>query len=351
MSIRNRKYLWFCFMLMLDTSAVRAHEAPEIPFKVNRLSDRVLFIKSGISTTMSNVTALTGTAGIVLIDAHYKPEWGRRIRTIVEEAFACEDFSYLVYSHAGVDHMGGSPAFNDAVIIGHDNCAEQIDSLHQTLQDIDIQEGMAPRLKLIRDQIHAQRDDPSEVTNLKEALLYWSELADLLSIGFRYSKPAISFNDRLTLEMGDLTLELRYCTPGYSQSDILVYVPQEKLLVTGDIFVKHRIPLLNEKTDVDRWRDVFTPFVEEERQVKHIIGCHGGLMSLNDLRTQLDYLSDLWEAVNGAKREGLSMEQAKERLSFKKRYPHLNHLITRWAGYPIDLHERNIEQAWKASDK
>ena len=244
--------------------------------------------------------------------------------------------------------MGGAPAFRDAIIIGHENCAEQIDSLHQTLRGIDIREGMEPRLKLIRDQIHTQRGSPSETANLKEALLYWSELADLLASGFRYTKPSICFNDRLTLEMGDLTLELCYGTPGYSQSDVLVYVPQERLLVTGDIFVKHRIPLLNEKTDVDRWRNVFKPFVEEERPVKHIIGCHGGLMTLNDLRTQLDYLSDLWEAVNESMREGLSIEEAKERLSFDKRYPSLGHLITRWAGYPVDLHERNIEQAWKA---
>ena len=49
-----------------------------------------------------------------------------------------------------MDHIGGSQAFKDAVIVGHKNCVNQIDSLHKTIEDIDVKEGMAPRLKLAR---------------------------------------------------------------------------------------------------------------------------------------------------------------------------------------------------------
>lgn len=325
-----------------------AHSVSEIPFRMQKLNDRVLFIKTGESSVMSNVTAIHTTKGIVLIDAHYKPELGKKIRSLVEEAFGSKDFIYLIYSHAGVDHMGGNPAFSDAVIVGHENCVSQIDSLHQIIGDIDVQEGMAPRLKLIQDQIEAGPDDPSQTIELKESLLYWSELADLLASGFRYTKPSITFNDRLQFQMGELTLELCYCTPGYSQSDIFVHVPQEKLLVVGDIFVKHRIPLLNEKTDFKRWEAVFRPFIEEEVEIQHIIGCHGELMTIADLKAQLDYLCDLWKALEAAKQEGWTLEQAKQQLSFTKRYAHLHNLITRWVDTPLDLHERNIEQAWKA---
>jgi hypothetical protein len=125
-------------------------------------------------------------------------------------------------------------------------------------------------------------------------------------------------------------------------------VPQEKLLVVGDIFVKHRIPLLNEKTDLERWGAVFRPIIEEEVEIQYIIGCHGELMTIADLKAQLDYLSDLWEAVEVAKQEGWTLEQAKQQLSFTKRYAHLHDLITRWVDTLLDLHERNIEQAWKA---
>ena len=347
--MNGTKYLWILFTLFFYAPAYSAQAASEIPFKAQRLSDRILFIKTGDSSVMSNVTAIATSGGLVLIDVHYKPENGKKIRGIVEETFDRKDFSYLIFSHAGVDHIGGSPAFSDTVLIGHDNCNSQIDILHKTIKDIDIREGLAPRLKLIQEQIdQGGQNDHSQMTKLNEALIYWSELAELLAAGFRYTKPAITFSDRLTLQMGDLTLELCYCTPGYSQSDILIHVPQEKVLVVGDIFVKHRIPLLDEKTDIDRWAEVFRPFIESGIGIKHIIGGHGELMTIADLRTQLEYLRDLRKAVEDAKNEGLSLDQAKERLLFKKRYPYLSHLITRWVGYSIDLHERNIEQAWKA---
>jgi hypothetical protein len=181
---------------------------------------------------------------------------------------------------------------------------------------------------------------------LEESLLYWSELAELLMSDFKYIKPSITFNDRLTLHIGDLSLRLCYCTPGYSESDILIHVPEENLLIVGDIFVKNRVPLLNEKTDIDRWVTVFTPFIRGEAEVKHIISCHGELMAIDDVRRQIDYISDLWKAVEAVKQRGLTLEQAKKTLSFNRRYPHLKDLDTRWVGTTFDLHERNIEQVW-----
>jgi cyclase len=349
--MRNQKNVWMFLVLFICALGISAQTAPQIPIKTQKLSERVLFIKTGESPVMSNVTALATAKGIVVIDAHYKPEMGINIRSVVEESFARKDFAYLIYSHAGVDHIGGSPAFTDAVIVGHKNCDSQIDGLHKTLEGIDIKEGMAPRLKLIQEQIDAGTGDPSQMTKLGEAMLYWSELTDLLDSGFRYTKPSITFSDSLTLRMGDLSLELRYCTPGYSQSDIVIYVPEEKLLVVGDIFVKHRVPLFDEKTDIDRWKDVFKPFIDKESEIRHIIGCHGDLMTVDDIRAQLGYLSDLWETVSTAKQEGLTLEQAKQRLSFNKRYSHLSHLSTRWVSTPFDLHDRNIEQLWKAQNK
>jgi len=338
-------------VLMVCVISVSVQTAQEIPIKTQRLSDRVLFIRTGNSSVMSNVTAVATTDGIVMIDAHYKPAMGENIRSVVEDVFDRSDFAYLIYSHAGVDHIGGSPAFADAVIIGHQNCIDHIESLHKTIEDIDVKEGMAPRLKLIQEQIDAGTDDPSQMTKLEEALLYWSEMADLLASGFRYAKPSILFSERMNLQMGNLSFELCYCTPGYSKSDILIHVPQEKLLVTGDIFVKHRIPLFDERTDLDRWKAVFKPFIDKEIEIQHIIGCHGELMTIDDIGAQLDYLNDLWEAVNAAKREEWTLEQAKQKLSFNDRYAHLSHLETRWVSTPFDLHERNIEQVWKALSK
>ena len=96
---------------------------------------------------MSNVTALSTSKGIVVVDSHYKPDWGRKIRGIIEEAFHRKDFVYLIYTHAGVDHMGGRPAFPDAELIGHDNCITQTPPLSSRLH---YRPSPRPKLHTIR---------------------------------------------------------------------------------------------------------------------------------------------------------------------------------------------------------
>ncbi|MBN1222799.1 MAG: MBL fold metallo-hydrolase [Candidatus Aminicenantes bacterium] len=321
----------------------------DIPFRIDRLGKRVLFIKSGKSPVMSNVTAVASSKGLVVIDAHYKPECGHRIRRLVEEAFGRKDFAYLIYTHAGVDHMGGASAFPEALLIGHENCTAQIEGLQEQLQSVDIREAMKPRLKLIKDKLEAGPANSDEKFKLEEAMLYWSELTELMASGFAYSKPVITFDERLDFHLGDITLRLQYCTPGYSESDILIHVPEEMLLVVGDIFNKDRIPLISEKTDVRRWLDVFRPFIEGKEKIRYIVGAHDELIPLAELKLQLDYLEALWEGVIAAEQEGLTLEQAKKRFAFKKRFPHLSHLSTRWVSWPQDLHERNVEKCWEAT--
>ena len=47
-------------------------------------------------------------------------------------------------------------------------------------------------------------------------------------------KEIISFKDSYMLELGDITIECLPCQAGHSASDILIYIPQEEFLFTGD---------------------------------------------------------------------------------------------------------------------
>ncbi len=219
------------------------------------------------------------------------------------------------------------------------------------MQSVDIQEILNPRLELLRAKISSEPVDETKLLKLDEALLYWSELCEILAADFKYLQPTITFNEDLTLHLGDVTMNLHYCTPGYSKSDILIHIPEEKLLVVGDIFNRDRIPLLNEKSDVKRWLDLFDPFVKGKEEVRHIIGGHDEMISLDELKAQYEYLEDLWEGVLVAKKEGLMLDKMKEDYAFNKRYSHLSHLEIRWISTPDNLHERNIDYIWRIAEQ
>jgi len=324
----------------------RAMIGPRVPVHANLLSENVLFIQTGASPVMSNAVAVSTGKGVVLIDAHYSPGWGEKIRSLVRSTFPGEKVAYLVYSHAGVDHMGGAAAFPHAVVVGHEACVESINDLHRSLDSIDIRRAMHPRLQRIWQGIENPEKEPARLVKRREAFLYWSNLSELLATGFRYTKPHITFADRMGLSLGKSRLELVYCTPGYSKSDVLIHLPREKMLLLGDIFLPHRVPLLNRESDLKRWREVFRPFLEGEIEIRHILGCHGNPITLDQIHAQLDYLADLWESVGKARRQGLSLAEIQARYALERRYPHLCHLNTRWEGTPFDLHERNVKQAW-----
>ncbi|MFC1629513.1 hypothetical protein ACFL3H_10450, partial [Gemmatimonadota bacterium] len=48
--------------------------------------------------------------------------------------------------------------------------------------------------------------------------------------------PTLTFDDRLTLDLGDLTLECIYFGDAASWGDVMVRVPEENLIWTGDVF-------------------------------------------------------------------------------------------------------------------
>jgi glyoxylase-like metal-dependent hydrolase (beta-lactamase superfamily II) len=344
--ITARPFLLLLALLCRDRPAPPQSIAA-LPVTTHRLSERVLHVMTGHSTVMSNITAIATSAGIVVIDSHYRPEYGRQLREIIEETFGRQDITHLILTHAGVDHMGGASAFPEALLIGHENCPGSIDALYRSFEGISIREAMAPRLQYIQDQIDEDPPDAALRTQLDESLLYWTDLTEMLASGFRYRKPELMFSNRLNLHSGDITVELCYCTPGYSTSDIVIHVPEERLLVTGDIFVDHRIPLYDAATDLDRWTAVFAPYLSGEIEIEHILTCHGEMMTIDEVRTQMDYLHDLKAAVEQIYREGGTLEQAREQLSFSRRYPCLSHLIIKWVGSPLQLHARNIEQIWK----
>ena len=65
-----------------------------------------------------------------------------------------------------------------------------------------------------------------------------------LSAGIDYTPPTIAFADRMTLDMGDVNLQMIYFGKGgHSGSDIIILVPEEKLVVTGDLFLADSLGL------------------------------------------------------------------------------------------------------------
>jgi glyoxylase-like metal-dependent hydrolase (beta-lactamase superfamily II) len=57
-------------------------------------------------------------------------------------------------------------------------------------------------------------------------------LADTLSMGL----PSFTFDDRVRLYFGDKTLDLYWLGRGHTDGDLVIHLPDERLILTGDLF-------------------------------------------------------------------------------------------------------------------
>jgi len=104
----------------------------------------------------------------------------------------------VVNSHADWDHAWGNHAVAGAPIIASRRCAERLRSSE-----------MAGQLADMRTRTPGRFDD------------------------VRLTPPTVLFEQRLTIDGGDLTLEL-FATPGHTSDHVAVYLPEIGTLLAGD---------------------------------------------------------------------------------------------------------------------
>ena len=111
------------------------------------------------------------------------------------------------------------------------------------------------------------------------------------------------------LDMGNLKLELVFFGKGHSTSDTLVYIPQERLLVTGAIVYQRRhLPEIGEESelqDIHRFLALLDEFLDEGVKINHVVPSHSPPLRQNghDINVSAQYYlqvpEQLYKEVSG----------------------------------------------------
>ena len=99
--------------------------------------------------------------------------------------------------------------------------------------------------------------------------------------------PDITFHDKMTIHLGDETIELIYVMPSHTTGNLLVYIPRHKILFTGDILFTDFHPYMAD-CDVKGWIENLD-FIDK-MDVEAIIPGHGPLSTKKDVEEIRDYL-------------------------------------------------------------
>ncbi len=342
----------FRYSVLLIISAlliiqVHAQSEESILIQVNRVSDRVLVLSG--SFMENNVVALATTKGLVVVDSTGIPAMARKMRTIIEKEFGRSDFKYLINTHFHWDHSWGNMAFPEATTVGHERCVELMHRdetrMHETIESF--KRNIQTRKESLEKLEPASEDAKRAKAYISEAALAVSDY----SSGFKIFPPMLTFDDRMTLDMDDMHLHMVYFGLSHSTADIFIHIPEENLLLTGDIFLDGRwVPLFTSSgpLDIPRWIEVLNGLLADQN-IKQIIPGHQHFWSRERLEMWRDYIVTLWDGINGAKKAGLTVEQAVERFPLEEKYYYLKDL-----GHSDEelkeFQERNVRAFWRQID-
>lgn len=287
-----------------------------------------------------NITVVAGPNGLAVVDTFYTLKAAREARRLIGE-FSSQPLLYVVNTHYHGDHTFGNQVFSDAPIIAHKNAA---DTLIVRYEQVAIRNKAAgDKVKQLEEEFRkAVESDADAAKRIKEELDKAREEAGDM-YGFVLTPPDQYFEEGMELDLGEVTLRLLYLGPAHTSGDLVILVPQSKLLVAGDLIFNRRIPYIDVDAgaDVANWIAALDSLLAMQEEYSIVVPGHGEAGGAEIIQEQRDYLSDLLEAVKAAKSEGKTLEQAKAEIALGR--------YSDYGGY--DRLHTNVEACWKYLDR
>jgi glyoxylase-like metal-dependent hydrolase (beta-lactamase superfamily II) len=121
--------------------------------------------------------------------------------------------------------------------------------------------------------------------------------------------PDETFTDKKVIILGGLTIEILNLGPAHSPGDICVWLPQEQLVISGDMAFHQRMLPLFEHTDTAAWIETWDKFAA--LGAKYVIPGHGEPTNMEEVtRYTKDYLISLREQVGVLIENGGTLQDA-----------------------------------------
>jgi cyclase len=205
----------------------------------------------------ANAGVIVGRDGILVIDTLVSAKEADRLIGDIR-AVSPLPIRFAVNTHWHLDHAFGNCRFAalGAVIVAHDSEKDKL-------------------------AVYG----PAVIKNPK---IYGMTAADF--VGTTIAAPAVTFTDRLAIDLGGQRVELIHIAPSHSDGSILVYLPDKKVLFAGDILFTGYHAFAGDG-DIDSWQRVLDYILAMDVDV--IVPGHGPLSTKQDVVAMKEYLAIL----------------------------------------------------------
>mgnify|MGYP000583776510 CR=1 FL=1 len=159
--------------------------------------------------------------------------------------------------------------------------------------------------------IVAHVDAAEEFEELGHAILERMQRVNLEKAeGTFLQGPTVTFEDEYSLELGDFRVEVRYIGPTHTVGDVVVWLPNQSLMIAGDVAFHERMlpifPNTNTRDWLDTWDNEFEKF-----NATYVIPGHGHPTNMDQVRRYTKgYLEHLRGEISQLLDDGGSLAEA-----------------------------------------
>ncbi len=256
------------------------------------LNDRTLVVSAG-EIYPDQVVAINTEKGIVIIDSGISPTLSKEYRKIIEREFRRDGFAYLINTHHHFDHTNGNQVFRDAIIIGHNNCPEQMYTFSKNLDDF--VKARKERVER-RSKVLMTLDTTGLLYKRFRDLVYTSGMMCYdLENNYVVTPPTLTFTDELIIDQGDITLKLIHFPPGlHTDNDVIAMIPEVGLVFTGDLIYDYEtFSNITSNSNLEAWIKTLNKILTDTFEIKEIVTIHSGILLPDRLISYRDGLINM----------------------------------------------------------
>ena len=286
-----------CLALIVGMAAARADSTITAQRTVTQLAEGIHEIRhpdAPDTFPQGNTTVIIGERGVLVVDSCLLPSSARKDIEQIRQ-WTKQPVTYLVNTHWHFDHTLGNTtyaaAFPSIQIVAQAATRDIIAEFNPGA--VSRYPDRAQRFKKVLDT--GKNPDGRPLTE-GERRDYERSLAGLAPVVAEMKNtvqlvPNVAFTQQLDIDLGNRMVQLRFLGPGNTSGDTVVYLPKEKILITGDL-LDHPVPYFFGGLPLDFPR---TLKAMAELDADTIVPGHGDILKSKDYIYQV---IDLLNAVN-----------------------------------------------------
>lgn len=254
--------------------APRASAQGGAPLTIKQVRDNVYFADAGGG---GNAGFIVGKDGVIVVDT--TTNQGKQLLDGIAKV-TDKPVTTVILSHSDIDHVGGLKSFPQGLtIIAHEDCKKDMEATANT-------------------------PNPSPQDHLPNKTLTKSQ----------------------SFTINGVKLEVLHFAPGHTSGDLQVYLPDEKVVFTGDVIATsccgnarspqaYTMIKLQKHGSAEGWVRTVKGILALDADI-YIPG-HGDLQTKSDVQERLARVEARRQAIKGMVAQGLTLDQVKAALGEK----------------------------------